>query len=94
MNIISLNNYQFSDDNNTFTSPELNYISNNINFTNTKTEKNFYYVQSFDGVSNENNSFPLNFSIDPNSNFGINKNHPPHAPGTDDLLPPGKAVVV
>lgn len=73
MNIISLNNYQFSDDNKNFTSPELNYISNNINFTNTKTEKNFDYVQSFDGVSNENNSFPLNFSIDPNSNFGINK---------------------
>lgn len=75
INIIPLNNYQFSDDNTTFTSPYLTYISSSINFTNTKTEKDLEYMKSFEGVSNENNSFPLIFSIDSNLNFNIsNKN--------------------
>ena len=72
MNIIPLNTYQFSDDNKTFTTQELKYNSSNINFTNTDTEKNFEYIQSFDNSHKGNNSFPLYFSIDSSSNFKKN----------------------
>ena len=72
INITPSNDYQFSDDNVTFTSPKLNYSSNSINFTNTETEKNFEYMQFFDNVDKGNYSFPLIFSIDSSSNFKKN----------------------